>query len=60
MGGNDIMKNEHNESCQTKSQHFCREKSELKNTEIEIYTIGLYSLCVMIRGEKIVEKLGDR
>lgn len=54
------MKNGHNENCQTKSQRICREKSEFKNTEIEIYRVGLYSLCVMIRGEKIVEKLGDR
>lgn len=54
------MKNGHNERYQTKSQGFCREKSERKNTEIEIRTVGLYSLCVMIRGEKIVEKLGDK
>lgn len=39
-----MKKMQHNEHCQTESQYFCREKSELWGTEIEIYTVELYPL----------------
>ena len=52
-------KNEQSERSQTKSQYFCREQSKLGTQRLK-FRLWSCIHCIMIRVEKIAEKLGKK